>query len=328
MKRVFLFISSIILACSMSAQESNHFHIIGDVNGDNKLDMLDVAQLVDVLLGKSEQKHIYTFEDFLVNNSITGTFIVDGKERTYTCGHESVDLGLPSGMIWAAANVGASLPHEYGNYYAWAETSAYGEAPTQYPSSWSGKRNDKYLNLSKKQDYSWSNYKWGVSSSVLYKYVTNATRGEVDDIELLEPEDDVANVEWGKGWRIPTNDEIGELRANCYWKWTDDYKDTGVKGYIVYKVKATADKGKFSYNKPSLAGSYTMDDTHIFLPVCGYRANDSWLYVNTYGGYWSSTLYDSGSNEAYYLMLSSSNCFRTHYDRNYARSVRAVYPAK
>lgn len=38
-------------------------------------------------------------------------------------GHEWVDLGLPSGLKWATCNVGASSPSDYGNYYAWGETS-------------------------------------------------------------------------------------------------------------------------------------------------------------------------------------------------------------
>lgn len=38
-------------------------------------------------------------------------------------GHEYVDLGLPSGTLWAICNVGASKPEDYGNYYAWGETS-------------------------------------------------------------------------------------------------------------------------------------------------------------------------------------------------------------
>ena len=34
---------------------------------------------------------------------------------------EAVDLGLPSGTLWASKNVGASKPFHYGNYYAWGE---------------------------------------------------------------------------------------------------------------------------------------------------------------------------------------------------------------
>ena len=33
-----------------------------------------------------------------------------------------VDLGLPSGLLWATCNVGANSPEDYGDYFAWGET--------------------------------------------------------------------------------------------------------------------------------------------------------------------------------------------------------------
>ena len=48
-------------------------------------------------------------------------------------GHDGVDLGLPSGTLWATCNVGADTPEGYGDYFAWGET---------YP----------------KDTYNWSNY--------------------------------------------------------------------------------------------------------------------------------------------------------------------------
>lgn len=52
------------------------------------------------------------------------------------CDEQEVDLGLPSGTIWAGWNVGASSPEESGGYYAWGETE-------------------------EKNDYSWETYKYG-----------------------------------------------------------------------------------------------------------------------------------------------------------------------
>ena len=40
-------------------------------------------------------------------------------------GHEFVDLGLPSGTLWATCNVGATAPEQAGVYFAWGETSGY-----------------------------------------------------------------------------------------------------------------------------------------------------------------------------------------------------------
>ena len=37
-------------------------------------------------------------------------------------GYEYVDLGLPSGTLWAACNVGASKPSDDGQYFQWGDT--------------------------------------------------------------------------------------------------------------------------------------------------------------------------------------------------------------
>ena len=60
-------------------------------------------------------------------------------------GHEYIDLGLPSGTLWATCNVGANSPEEYGDYFAWGETTP-------------------------KTIYDWSTYQYGSSSSTLTKY--------------------------------------------------------------------------------------------------------------------------------------------------------------
>ena len=86
-------------------------------------------------------------------------------------GHKFVDLGLPSGLLWAETNVGASTPYADGDYYAWGETQT-------------------------KSDYSWDTYKWGNS---LTKY--NSSDGKT----TLEASDDVATVKWGKESRMPSS---------------------------------------------------------------------------------------------------------------------------
>ena len=124
-------------------------------------------------------------------------------------GYEWVDLGLPSGLKWAACNVGATSPEEYGNYYAWGETEP-------------------------KTIYDWSTYKWcNGSNTTLTKYNTDSDYGTVDDKTVLELADDAARANWGGQWRMPTDAEWTELRENCEWTWTDDYNGTGVNGRIV-----------------------------------------------------------------------------------------------
>ena len=112
-------------------------------------------------------------------------------------GHKFVDLGLPSGLLWAETNVGASTPYADGDYYAWGETQT-------------------------KSDYSWDTYKWGNS---LTKY--NSSDGKT----TLEASDDVATVKWGKECRMPSRAEFQELYNKCDWTWKSNYN--GASGYLV-----------------------------------------------------------------------------------------------
>ncbi len=87
-----------------------------------------------------------------------------------------VDLGLS--VKWAGWNIGATAPEEYGDYYAWGETTT-------------------------KSNYSWSTYIWCKGNdSTITKYCTNSKYGTVDKRTILEPSDDVAYVKWGGSWRM------------------------------------------------------------------------------------------------------------------------------
>ena len=126
--------------------------------------------------------------------------------------HEYVDLGLPSGLLWATCNVGASTPEEYGNYYAWGETQP-------------------------KDTYTWSTYQYANGGSPwgnpnLTKYCANSQygyNGYVDDLTILLPEDDAATANWGSNWRMPTQEEWWELSSNTTHTWTTQ---NGVNGRL------------------------------------------------------------------------------------------------
>ena len=123
-------------------------------------------------------------------------------------GHEYVDLGLS--VKWATFNVGASKPEDYGDYFAWGETTT-------------------------KSTYDWSTYKYcNGSSSTLTKYNDSSSYGTVDNKTVLDKEDDAAAVNWGGSWRMPTRAEQDELREQCTWTWTSR---NGVKGYKVTSRK-------------------------------------------------------------------------------------------
>ena len=161
---------------------------------------------------KSLKKINYAGTETQWNNITKGDGWKDGTPATIICsaksatpsrsnihnGHEYVDLGLS--VKWATCNVGANKPEEYGDYFAWGETTA-------------------------KETYNWSTYKWYNSSTDrITKY--RALSGTY----LLELSDDAARVNWGSSWRMPTMEEQDELRIQCTWTWTTQ---NGVNGYKV-----------------------------------------------------------------------------------------------
>ena len=120
------------------------------------------------------------------------------KSNPIHYGHEYIDLGLPSGTLWATCNVGAPKPEDYGDYFAWGET----ETKSKY-------------------------------SQKTYKYYAKKLFGAGDFFNnntVLELKDDAARQNWHGSWRIPTYEEWTELREKCTWKWS---VQANHNGYIV-----------------------------------------------------------------------------------------------
>lgn len=111
-------------------------------------------------------------------------------------GHEYVDLGLPSGTLWATCNVGATTPEDYGDYFAWGETHPkdYYERSTY---KWRNSDHGRTINLTKYCNYSDYGY-----------------NGYTDNLTTLQPSDDAATANWGGDWRMPTKEEWWELFRN------------------------------------------------------------------------------------------------------------------
>ena len=208
-------------------------------------------------------------------------------------GHDYVDLGLPSGTLWATYNVGATKPEQYGYYFAWGETEP----------------KDVYND--------WSTYKYattiGEDLDSITKYNMSGRYGIIDSLSTLLPEDDAATANWGSEWRMPTNEEQGELYENSYMVWTDGYNGTDVSGVIFYKAKEDSDKGQYMApwrGEPSADYSES-SDAHVFFPAAG-------------GYYWSSSLVGSQANCAYCLHFSVGYVDWYGNHRYYGQSVRAV----
>lgn len=288
----------------------------------------------------SEDESIATVENGIVTAKSAGTttiyaIAIDGSGVKGTCnvdvvenrhkGHVYVDLG--TGVKWATCNLGANSPEEYGNYYAWGETSAYGEAPSEYPSSFNGTQNSDYMSLTEKSTYDWTTYKYCLRNyGNLTKYNHFSSYGPVDNKRTLDSVDDAAQVKWGGDWRMPTQLEMDALVKGCYWEWVTSYNGKNVRGYVVYKAKSDSDRGKYSYKKPILDATYTLSDPHIFIPAAGRCQTGVVILSGQQCEYWSSSLYYESSRFAHSFMLYDNYNSCGHEDRCYGLSVRAVCP--
>ena len=203
---------------------------------------------------------------------------------------EYVDLGLPSGLKWAKCNLGASKPSESGDFYSWGEIA---------PKTW----------------FQWETYKWMQAGQSDEKHITKYTiaDGETEAIwydssgafigdnkTVLVAADDAATANLGSPWRMPTVDEIQELRDKCTWTWTTQ---DGVNGCQVDGPNGNA----------------------IFLPATGYIADIFLVYKGDSGYYWSSSL-SPLSHDAWLFNFSSVNHAVAHEHRRCGVFVRPVHP--
>ena len=173
-------------------------------------------------------------------------------------GHEYVDLGLPSGTLWATMNVGATSPSDYGKYFQWGDTSGY--TASQVGKGTSGMK-----------WFSWTDYKWRSSgdsdSNVAFtKYTTTDA--------TLELEDDAAHVNFGGDWHMPTREQLLELTSavDVTTAWTTSNRVSGMT------FTSKKDKTK-----------------SIFIPAAGYAQKGHVLDSTSSGYVWSSML--SGNDE-------------------------------
>ena len=133
---------------------------------------------------------------------MAATLFVAGCEReddVQPISNDWVDLNLPSGLLWATRNEGATSPEDYGDYFAWGETQP-------------------------KDVYDWSTYRYcNGGYDQLTKYCNNSPHGYngfTDNLTTLQPGDDAATANWGGGARTPTRAEWEELINNTTSQWT------------------------------------------------------------------------------------------------------------
>ena len=155
-----------------------------------------------------------------VDGNKTATCSVSVKEESIPT---TVDLGLS--VKWRSFNLGASRPEDYGDSYAWGETTT-------------------------KSFYEWSNYLWCKGTErTLTKYCTDSSygyNGFTDGKTDLDSSDDVVYQKLKGNWRIPTRSDYEELNNNCTFEKTSR---RGVAGFkIISNVPGYTDKWIFLPN--------------------------------------------------------------------------------
>ena len=249
----------------------------GDSNNDMKVDVADIATIISIMAGQEDGNNPEPGPQPEEPNTAPDL----GKAPQGTM---AVDLGLPSGTLWANMNVGATSPLEYGLYFAWGEIMGYTS------DSGDGRKFD------------FASYKWMASDSTTWKginkyqaadgntegcwYKANSFTLEYDfvgdGISVLLPEDDAATAYWKGDWCMPTKEDFQELLDNTIGEWTTF---AGVSGY-----KLTSKKNSSNW---------------IILPSAGHRYINE-LYLNERCLYWSSSLLPSWTMDAEALRVDKN----------------------
>ncbi|MCQ2127462.1 MAG: hypothetical protein MJZ06_08540 [Bacteroidaceae bacterium] len=216
-------------------------------------------------------------------NGITVIQGIDGKD------YEVVDMGFPSGTMWATCNIGASKPHENGKYFAWGETQ-------------------------EKSCYDWISYVHRVGDGNepfdFTKYVQEPNKGlrkMVDEKTALDSIDDAATILLGAKWHTPRKSDVTELLFRTTHKLC---KLNGVLGYML----TSTEKG--------------YEDRSIFFPLSGKIDMQVNNFEGKYGFYWINQLYASKTDQAMVLWMDNKDGFENvaqqFLDRCVGLPIRAV----
>lgn len=171
---------------------------------------------------------------------------ISADRPDYYNGHEYVDLGLS--VRWATCNVGADNPWDYGDYFAWGETTPKDDYTT-----------DAYFDTN--------------------DFGNTFTKYTIDKKTVLDAENDAATANWGAAWRMPTDAEWKEFLDNCTSVWTTQ---NGVNGRLFTSTKNSATiflpaTGYRAYTFLNYAGSssyYWSSSLYTSLYTYSY---DAWL---------------------------------------------------
>ena len=284
-------------------QEFNGDVYVKGVGGYDGTNPAIARRISDALMQCAGVKNIISLTkaeyDALTNKDSETIYVV----AEYT--HDYVDLGLRDGngqkILFATCNIGASAPQEYGDYFAWGETSK------------------RYTSINGSSiiggSFEWSNcpYHTGDDDQTGFtKYIpagqeSYSETGVADNKLTLEASDDVASVLWGGGWRMPDKSDLEYLiSANVTYYWTDDYNETGVSGLII------TGKGSFS-------------SALLFLPDAGYCDDTDLSDDGNCGYYWSRSVDSDAPYHAWYLYFDNGGQVVDYISRYGGQSIRPVH---
>lgn len=257
------------------------------------------------------------------------------KEKNYAyflTSNYFVNLGLPSGTLWAKWNLGASTPYETGGYYMWGHINPTSDASWDnykfigegadanqgmtltkytfddkvYTKSHMGIVNGQFAQISYRPD--WYEYELDESGNIVSATFIG------DDKKSLDDEDDAVMVSMPQGFRTPTKADFDELIANCEVQLIDDYMGSGVKGYAFFMKNSDS------------SHEYTTNDVHIFFPLVGELSGTKVASNGIACYYWTRTIAIDGSTTAYSLRLDAYNGASTmSRNRNKGLQIRPVY---
>lgn len=175
--------------CNSLSFDNTTKKIVGEIIEDK----LEIS-LTNLKMGTDYYYYVYVEDNDVIYTSEISSFKTVKLTSGYVNGHKWIDLGLPSGVKWAAYDVGAKQEGEYGDYFAWGELTT----RTNLLSPWG--------------DYTWGQYKYSNGSS-MYSIGSNISG---------KSSYDTAKYQWEGDWRMPTLKEMEELLEYCSFEITSD----------------------------------------------------------------------------------------------------------
>ena len=285
------------------------YNLYLELKSGNSLLKTNLSKLnSDVVSLTKEKTQLISDTLYLFN---TKKRLKDNLSKTGVPFYDYVDLGLSDGTLWATCNVGANSPEEIGYYVSWCEGNLLRTNTGYYD-------NNTHI----KSSYSWSTYAYCNGSYSSINQYTDAGATGVPYAGLST----VWTYYYGGKWGDPSPEQFVVLMNECYWVYTDNYKGTGVAGFIVYAAQGPDEAGVVVYDESMAFEEYDIVySNHIFLPLTG-RYGGSSLTNKTHGLYWTNKVsYTEGKNynaQFFDFSLDGIGCSETY--RCYGLPVRPV----